>query len=114
MRHEVNDVVEVRSWDDMAKEYPVGSDGISVPFFFSTDMRGFCGKKFKIKSISVKSDRVIYQLHDPSCKKENGYTKVEQFSFSKEMLISCYQESHFTKIGPTFRRHHDLFDVALV
>lgn len=48
----VGDVVRIRDWDDMAREYGLRYDGfIECPkCVFNTEMRRYCGRQFTIKS----------------------------------------------------------------
>lgn len=49
--YEVGDVVTIRSWDDMASEFGVGSNSqyIRMPgYVFNRGMEKFCGQSFRI------------------------------------------------------------------
>lgn len=50
----VGDIVRVRQWDDMVKEFGLceyNHSSIDVPYSFVKGMRKYCGKEFEIKRI---------------------------------------------------------------
>lgn len=60
------DTVTIRTWDDMLSQY--GSrDWIKTPYIaFSNDMKQYCGRSFKVKSVrsSFNNEHWIYALDD--------------------------------------------------
>lgn len=49
---QVGDIVMFREWMDMADEYGTEGDSIACNFWFTPNMKGLCGKEFKISSIN--------------------------------------------------------------
>ncbi len=68
MRDFINgDVVKIKEWDDMVREYGVIGDNITVPFSFTSGMRYLCGQTLKIKNIKRNSSQeTIYIMIDPN------------------------------------------------
>ena len=70
------DTVTIRTWDDMLSQYgsrddmlsQYGSrDWIKTPYVaFSNDMKQYCGRSFKVKSVrsSLNNEHWIYALDD--------------------------------------------------
>lgn len=57
MKHKEGDIVMIREWDDMVREFGVDKDGdINTPkYCFTRDMRGYCGTFMKIKQVIVEA-----------------------------------------------------------
>lgn len=52
MKYKVGDYVEVKSWEEMEKQFGLNtSGGILAKFTFVDDMQYLCGRKVKVKSI---------------------------------------------------------------
>lgn len=58
MKHKAGDIVRVRDWDDMERQYGTDSDGnIHLPdeWWFNNSMKPFCGKDYKISGVFSES-----------------------------------------------------------
>lgn len=51
MKYKVGDIVRVRDWDDMVKEFGTDDYGIKTIVPFVEKMRRFCGKEYMIKKV---------------------------------------------------------------
>lgn len=50
--YQVGDIVTIRQWEDMRQEFgPTRLGGLAVPFTFSSNMRSYCGRKYRIRKI---------------------------------------------------------------
>lgn len=78
----VGDVLRIREWDDMVKEFGVDGSFIKVPFTFTNSMRYLCGQTFTVYSIS----RYSGKLHSVE-----GIE--ERFEISAEMLQPPFSEA---------------------
>ena len=47
----VGDVLRVRQWDDMVKEFGVHNSIISCRFLFTLTMKRLCGEQFTVRTI---------------------------------------------------------------
>ncbi len=53
-RLKVGDIVEVKTWDELAKEFGIDFTGaITHEFGFVKSMKKFCGKKLRIEKIDI-------------------------------------------------------------
>lgn len=59
----VGDLVRIRSWDDMAKEFGVDYNGdITCKCYFNHDMRRLCGIEFKITGFDEYDESIVEGL----------------------------------------------------
>lgn len=75
MKYKVGDIIRVRDWDDMERQYGTDSDGdIRLPdgWWFKNSMKPFCGKDYKISKVFVTS----YLLED-----------TDDYHFTDDMLV---------------------------
>lgn len=67
-RFQPGDTVTIRTWDDMLSQYgSLVERGIKTPYLtFDNNMKQFCGRSFKIKSVrpSLNNEHWIYTLDD--------------------------------------------------
>lgn len=61
-QYKVGDIVQIRQWEDMAKEFSVTDYGnIMCPvYYFSRGMKKYCGKKLRILIIDKNIDGEYY------------------------------------------------------
>lgn len=77
MKYKVGDLVRIRLWDDMAKEFGECNDIITIPdYYFVTRMKKCCGLVCEI--IEVKDN--YYKL------KNNGELDIKGWNFTDDML----------------------------
>lgn len=77
MKYKVGDLVRIRLWDDMAKEFGECNDIITIPdYYFVTRMKKCCGLVCEI--IEVKDN--YYKL------KNNGELDIKGWKFTDDML----------------------------
>lgn len=77
MKYKVGDLVRIRLWDDMAKEFGECNDIITIPdYYFVTRMKKCCGLVCEI--IEVKDN--YYKL------KNNGELDIKGWMFTDDML----------------------------
>lgn len=72
MRYKVNDIVQVRQWDDMEREFGLNRFGIKCSVTFMEEMKQYCGKQFHILS--------IYNIENYKLSNTNGWV------FSSDMF----------------------------
>ncbi len=79
----VGDIVVVREWDDMEKEFGLDdygdiwiNDGRDIGFVAS--MKPYCGRSFEVAKVLDKSG--IYELR--------GDVDIEEYSFTDAMFVS--------------------------
>ena len=49
---QIDDIIQIRDWDDMVEEFGINDDGdILCPFVFTRGMREHCGDHFQVMSI---------------------------------------------------------------
>lgn len=78
----VDDLVKIRQWDDMVKEFAVSSIGaILTPYGFTVDMRPLCGKYAEIVGLG-ENDKVGLKFFN--CKGLEDLT--ESYLFDTDML----------------------------
>lgn len=83
----VGDIVRVREWDDMAREYGVDRDGdINTPVYFVKRMRPLCGDRAEITRIHTDGCIELYFLDG-----SNG--RETDFFYHESMLEPYYQSS---------------------
>lgn len=83
----VGDIVRVREWDDMAREYGVDIDGdINTPVYFVKGMKPLCGDRAKITRIYAGGCIELYFLDSCSGKETD-------FCYHESMLEPYYQSS---------------------
>ena len=100
----VGDLVQIKEWDEMVKEFGTWAEEIiNCRLFFSSGMKPFCGKVFKISSIKedcVKlvgvekwrfSTDMIKPYVEKLADKENAYTK-ENLGKALEDLNNSFSE----------------------
>ena len=53
-QYKIGDVVQIRQWDDMAKEFGITNYGAihCIPYVFVKEMKKYCGKRLEIIAIS--------------------------------------------------------------
>lgn len=50
----IGDRLRIRQWDDMAKEFGTGTDGVSIPKSgFNIKMTYLCGQPFTVKAVTA-------------------------------------------------------------
>lgn len=61
-----DDIVTIRTWDDMAEEYGLNeSGGIKTPYItILQGMKQFCGHSYIVKEVYNTSDRRTYSFYD--------------------------------------------------
>ena len=75
----VGELVRIRQWDDMVKEFGTRATGsVNCKCQFTTEMKPLCGKYAEIKDLRVDG---IVQLHFFNCKKED-----KCWSYSTDMI----------------------------
>lgn len=55
----IGDIVRIRDWEDMKKEFGVVGGMIPCRFSFTPRMRKLCGKQFIISGISISGGLVV-------------------------------------------------------
>ena len=85
--YEIGQKVRVKSWEQMEREYGSNDGIINTPSSFTSDMRCFCGGRYKIRALYGDIDSsVIYDLEtingDPDMDSELLW-----YCWDKEMLI---------------------------
>lgn len=68
-RYKVGDIVQIRQWDDMVKEFGVNHYGV-IPCnhcAFVREMKKYCGKKLRIAAINNFDDTYYYLNSVHSC-----------------------------------------------
>lgn len=60
-----DDIVTIRTWDDMAEEYGLNeSGGIKTPYItILQGMKQFCGRSYIVKEVYNTSDRRMYSFY---------------------------------------------------
>ena len=93
MKYKVGDMVQIRQWDDMEREFGIKRGNIDCCFSFVPEMREFCGRKMKIISFG----------RDPLGEMNFALANGRGWSFSEDM---------FEKIGLTalIKRRQDVKD----
>lgn len=63
-QYQVGEMVRIRDWNDMEKEFGIWHDYIETPgWFFTQDMKELCGNEYKIASIEPQPDFYELDLH---------------------------------------------------
>ncbi len=77
----VGDIITVRSWDDMAKEFGVFEELIVTPIAFIPAMEKLCGKKARIHTVNN-----MYEYTFQECTLDFDIFKEDSFYFCVEMF----------------------------
>ena len=64
-QYKVGDIVQIRQWDDMVKEFGITSYGTirCNNCGFVREMKKYCGQKLRIRTIQNFDDNCYYSLH---------------------------------------------------
>lgn len=90
MRFKVGDLVRVREWEDMKKEFGCDDEGdIQCRGFFTPNMRQYCGKTDKIIHITRGG---LYQLENAGIWKFSDNMLLEGIRFTFEDLVARLEE----------------------
>ena len=67
-QYKIGEVVQIRQWDDMAKEFGVDSSGgiRCIPCGFVKEMKKYCGKRLIIVAISYSANNYYYLNDAPT------------------------------------------------
>jgi signal peptidase I len=81
----IGDMVTVRKWDDMERQYGVDEFGdIRVPLVFVTDMMYLCGNTYKVYEVRVRNDYGLNGVYQYLLCEQNG--ERIPWDISEEML----------------------------
>lgn len=120
MKYKAGDIVRVRDWDDMEKQYGLDDGGnIHIYPYFTKDMKQYCGKDYKVSTVFKESynfegaeDWVFTDemLTNPSFNlKINGeYYTDEQFMKDYKRFIKTFPEHK------TINLSHAMEDIIIV
>lgn len=92
---EVGDTVTIRDWSDMLNEYGAADyspDCINTIFAFIPEMLPFCGKQFRISSISWENEASTFEYKLRNMQGRGHRSKndapIDFFSFTEQMFES--------------------------
>ena len=69
----IGDMVRVRQWDDMERQYGIDEFGdIQVPLVFNTDMIHLCGNTYKVYEVRVRDDYGLNGVCQYLLREQNG------------------------------------------
>lgn len=96
---EVGDVLRVKSWEQLADEYPVVWGDIQMPLCgFNKQMRYMCGREFTVKRIIREGDGFTYLRSEEGL--ENDDQRPAGHWFVTVLMVEKVDESEVPEVDP--------------